>query len=474
MMKGFLVMELEPSVPKELPQNPFDFAKPRVPIGAAGHSTDDVQDALLASAATGVGEESGWAAVLRHRGPPVPVADITNMKSLWLHIGYCNFKNMIWSGLHLLKKGWTQNAEGQDLEIELSLPNPVKCYRCFEFLHKHIDFPKAYTLKFWALQTKGARFSKANMAPKQVLVTAFPHIPAIQVWKGSFLEAKEEEERKKNKEEKERKKREKLAAPKQTLRECLHSKKKRKRSTDSAELIVDDDDRDHAGVASHESNLHDDQDQDSSSDSSSSSTNESGTDSDDDDHGNEIPSEDSDSNSSSSSSSDEELRDCSDYAPDTDVDEGVADEDTSAPAAPSSSSGAAIAPVPASGSGLPREKATCITIPGFGELRYHEKTQNIVAFCHTHKTTHDCRRGRTVTANSSRAGQGRPIGLLVAWLLDPDSHGATPDAKRFVHPFDARLAARRHFNALDGSTVFAQCERGKFETETYDEPQKIL
>ena len=476
MMKGFLVMELVPSIPKEPPQNPFAFAKPGVPIGAVDHSIDDVQDGSLVSAAACVGVEQifpGWASVLRNTGTPVP-ADITKMKSLWLHIGYCNFKTMIWSGLHLLRQGSKHDAEGQELEVELSLPNPVTCYRCFEFLHKHVDFPKAYTLKLWALETKGAHLSKAKMAPKQVLVRAFPHIPAVQVWKGSYLEAKEEEERKKIVEGKEQKTRAKLAAPNHKLGEFLHSKKKRKQSTDSAELIVDD--TDHAGVASHdshESNLHDDQDQDKSSDSSSSSASESDTDSDDEDHGNEVPSD--DSSSSGDDSADDDLCGYSDYAPDTEDDAEVTDKDTSlaVEAAPASSSSGAVAPEPASGSGLHREKATCITIPGYGELRYHEKTQNIVAFCHTHKATCDCRRSRTVCENSSRAGQGRPIGLLVAWLLDPASHDGD-GAKRFVHPFEARLAARRHFNALDGSTEFAQCERRRHETETDDEPRKIL
>ena len=55
----------------------------------------------------------------------------------------------------------------------------------------------------------------------------------------------------------------------------------------------------------------------------------------------------------------------------------------------------------------------------YGDIRYNIKAQNLVAHCSYHSG--NCRRTRTVKAPSSsatgaRASQGRPLGLLAAWL----------------------------------------------------------
>ena len=111
----------------------------------------------------------------------------------------------------------------------------------------------------------------------------------------------------------------------------------------------------------------------------------------------------------------------------------------------------------------------CIVVGTHGELRYHAKSKNIVAFCAEHRDI-DCRRSRTCIPNLARAGQGRPIGLLTAWLRDPESH--IPELKRHVHPLAARRAARQFFQDLPGAAAFSQNERCKRDGED-DEPENI-
>ena len=108
-----------------------------------------------------------------------------------------------------------------------------------------------------------------------------------------------------------------------------------------------------------------------------------------------------------------------------------------------------------------------IKISALGELRYHKKTKNIVAHCSAHED--DCRRSRTTVGNSRRPGQGRPIGLLVAWLRDPDSHG---EGRFLVHNHADRKAAREYYNKLPGAEQFGNNER-KQDAGEEEEPKQI-
>lgn len=65
-----------------------------------------------------------------------------------------------------------------------------------------------------------------------------------------------------------------------------------------------------------------------------------------------------------------------------------------------------------------------LIIPGFGDLRYNPKSKALVAHCN-HCKHGDCRRQRTSVLGKSAAlfgaaanGQGKPLGLLMAWLLE--------------------------------------------------------
>ena len=108
-----------------------------------------------------------------------------------------------------------------------------------------------------------------------------------------------------------------------------------------------------------------------------------------------------------------------------------------------------------------------ITIPSHGFLKFYREGR-ITAHCTVHSDHNkDCRRSRTIreSAMDGRDGQGRPIGLLVAWLKDPNCHGKV--ARTHVHSLKDRLEARSFFNSLPGSSEFSQHERerGRWESE---------
>lgn len=118
-----------------------------------------------------------------------------------------------------------------------------------------------------------------------------------------------------------------------------------------------------------------------------------------------------------------------------------------------------------------------VAIPGFGEIKFFKKQQTMTAFCSAHKGASglECRRSRTTkgpaaNATLTRAGQGRPVGALVAWLKDAENHDTL--SKCYVHPLKARQEARRYFATLPNSHTFFAHERAKAEGEE-DEPLRI-
>jgi hypothetical protein len=116
-------------------------------------------------------------------------------------------------------------------------------------------------------------------------------------------------------------------------------------------------------------------------------------------------------------------------------------------------------------------------VPGLGTLRFNIMNRTICAHCTCPNHFPDCRKQRTVcatqTAAAARAGQGRPIGLLVAWLHDSHAHATNMlHSKAPIATFETRAAARELFNALPGAAEFAFYERPKSPDEG-DEPLQI-
>lgn len=408
-------------------------------------------------------------------------------KSVWLHVGYVNYKTMSISGLPLLCDS-LQN-HGQDdadaMQALLRVAEPLQPLSTLDFFKENISFGFKYQARFWAVQATDSILTANKMTAGQLSAKPFPGIPPLIVWQGQVLESWERDEESKRQKEKQKKQnanRKRKQPKRQTNRALVFPEPKAKRLravrpgegavADSApvDLIEDDLDEPDLDEADHDepgSEIGFDPGNDDQSPSPSYAT----------------------SSCSSGGRNDMDL--FMDFATETAIDDGGVEEqgeeeemetdpciepepekETEKPCEATSSgsakpsSGSELAPL-----GNTRETAEVLAIPGYGELRFHRTTNNIVAFCSAHRDE-DCRRSRTVLPNSRRHGQGRPIGLLVSWLMDPESH-KTPNAKRFVHPLAARQDARRWFDSLPRSVDFAKNERAVKAGES-PEPEKIL
>ena len=102
---------------------------------------------------------------------------------------------------------------------------------------------------------------------------------------------------------------------------------------------------------------------------------------------------------------------------------------------------------------------------GAGEIHYYPRSQQISATCRVHGD--DCRRFRT-TKQGPRS-EGRPIGLLVAWLLQGRQYRTKVDHCSQFSLMIARrerIEARKMFAELPGASGVLQ---GEAPSRTGDE-----
>jgi hypothetical protein len=110
-------------------------------------------------------------------------------------------------------------------------------------------------------------------------------------------------------------------------------------------------------------------------------------------------------------------------------------------------------------------KDDALSIAGFGEIRYNMAQENMSAVCKDVRHGKDCRRVRTChgpsRVNVKNSGQGRPIGILVAWLMEGHRHAdcAAHKAAMAEITHEMRVAARLVFSDLPGSAEMASLER---------------
>ena len=124
-----------------------------------------------------------------------------------------------------------------------------------------------------------------------------------------------------------------------------------------------------------------------------------------------------------------------------------------------------------------------LSLPGYGEIHYYHGTASMTAFCHCH--VGDCRKSRSTRAYAGssgvagpsgvRAGQGRPIGMLAAWLRCSKKHKSQEShSDRSVTNFldhSERVTARQWLMTHAGAQDFvAASERPLNDTDVRDEP----
>jgi hypothetical protein len=128
----------------------------------------------------------------------------------------------------------------------------------------------------------------------------------------------------------------------------------------------------------------------------------------------------------------------------------------------------------------PRGKAVYTVKLPFGSIRYYKSTRTLVATCDKHGPK--CRLTRSTKASFSKAnpGQGRPFGLLVAWLEHIAGLVAKPTTAQnkaivcnLCKSYVLRKAARRKFRLADGVCDLLAVERKKRELESDEEPNVV-
>lgn len=116
----------------------------------------------------------------------------------------------------------------------------------------------------------------------------------------------------------------------------------------------------------------------------------------------------------------------------------------------------------------------------FGEIRYNIKKQSFYAVCHRHSGAGaECRRTRTALGPSARnclrnPGQGRPLGLLAAWLVQAGDHRSEVMHASSMSTISRaqRAEGRRMLEALPGHEVLTSKERALQPGEP-SEPREI-
>ena len=117
-----------------------------------------------------------------------------------------------------------------------------------------------------------------------------------------------------------------------------------------------------------------------------------------------------------------------------------------------------------------RTAGVVMVIPGHGELRFYPGTATMAVFCRRHEC--DCRRSSTC-APKKAGSSGRPIGFLVMWLQRAaDFENKMAHVHSSVIRHEERVAARAHFQTLEGWQSFAEHEKPRADGDP-DEPLRL-
>ena len=126
-----------------------------------------------------------------------------------------------------------------------------------------------------------------------------------------------------------------------------------------------------------------------------------------------------------------------------------------------------------------RDAAELVVQLPSGDIRYYRKGNHFVATCRCEKHQDQdvsCSRKRTANPPRNRSGQGRPLGLLAAWLeAGPqlDSQAAHVHMQEDIS-FEQRKAARARLLALPNAQRLLEFEREQATWETDSEPFRIV
>lgn len=113
-----------------------------------------------------------------------------------------------------------------------------------------------------------------------------------------------------------------------------------------------------------------------------------------------------------------------------------------------------------------------VHFPSCGKISFYagDNRFEAVCSCHTPTGSSRCILTRTSAGSNRKKSQGRPLGLLAAWLLNAEVMGTKDDHCNRLWLLSSlskedRLAARRYLASLPAGPNLLACERAKAQNE---------
>ena len=428
-------------------------------------------------------QSSSWGRVAQRAAVSMLCDKDPASTEMWLHLGHLNFRNWFFAGL-LLKKAGADPAPGaagkQFIRLEVSAEAQFQW--CIPFFQQ-LQFQLPCFLQLYQIVSNDDILTDRQMTPNWVLVSEFGATPELRVWKGEDEEAQDRAKKKS--------KSKSTSSKRQTGASSKAPAAKRRRTSDGGRPELQDGDQ--AGGGPEEQESEDDllalllgeeaEEEEKPGDGdddevlpteSEASVLCDADDEDEDDDGEDGPQEEA------------ELEHRHDHAAASEVDvqpepSSGASASSVPPERPSASSarrnvGSVDAAARAHASRRKMFKDVAVPFDNHGELRYNIMSESIVAICKVHGGA--CKRTRTVRPAAkdslTNCGQGRPVGLLAAWLSQSHQHASSEahrDAILYITSA-ARRAARRAFAAAPDASDILDMERDRTAGEG-EEPDVI-
>ena len=362
---------------------------------------------------------------------------------LWLHLGHVNLSTWM-LGVLLLDPSGPPDENGRQ---RLQVPDPAQAFLSVRaFLNAVQSFDSQYECAVFTIVSTGQRLAEEDMVPDYVFVQRLQQVPEFTFWQGWLEEQRRYEESLKR------------VGPRQKKRqsgEKASAAKRMRAKGPDATLAVDE-----VGQSAGPDELDPDvpehllaEDQDENGD------------------------DDADRGSESSEILEELMR-----LAEQDQQDETEEAKPSAAEGKDKEVASGSRDAPAAGKARKEGQATDkVSFLLYGDLRFNHEENHLMAVCAVHD---DCRKARTCNAAtaahlvSRNPFQGRPLGLLTAWLKlgskfkTAQEHKAASVMKAIS--FQDRKQARSEFLRSPAAKELASHERARLSYESDDEPSEIV
>ncbi|CAE7215305.1 unnamed protein product [Symbiodinium sp. CCMP2592] len=357
---------------------------------------------------------------------------------LWLHLGHVNLSTWM-LGVLLLDPSGPPDENGRQ---RLQVPDPARAFLSVEAFLKFVQsFDPQYECTVFTILSTAERLVEEDMVPDYVFVRRLDQVPEFTFWQGLVEEQRRHEESLKRVGQKKRASSGKASAAKRT-RTAQAAKAKDGGQPDATlpEASVDDDAQEFLLV--------------------------------------DNPDGEDDDRASESSEILEELMRLAEQDEEKNIEEAT--KPSAAADGEEVASGSKDGPAAAGKARREGQATDKVSFLLYGDIRFNHEENHLMAVCAVHE---DCRKARTCNAAlaahlvARNPFQGRPLGLLTAWLklgskfkTAAEHKGAS--AMKSIS-FQDRQQARSEFLSKPGARELASNERARLSYEDDDEPSEI-